>query len=83
MTAIMRRRKLQDKEHEKMPFQQIVKYMIERTRLHIYAFGGRMGSSSRLSLSDNFSPVFDTSSVLCRTSSCNLIILGISNQYGT
>ena len=38
----MRRKKLQEKSSpEKMPFQQIVKYMIERTRLQIYALGGR------------------------------------------
>ena len=42
MTKIMRRKKLQEKSSpEKMPFQQIVKYMIERTRLQIYALGGR------------------------------------------
>ena len=41
MTKIMRRKKLQEKSSpEKMPFQQIVKYMIERTRLQIYALGG-------------------------------------------
>jgi len=40
MTKIMRRKKLQEKSSpEKMPFQQIVKYMIERTRLQIYALG--------------------------------------------
>ena len=41
MTRIMRRKKVQEKSSpEKMPFHQIVKYMIERTRLQIYALGG-------------------------------------------
>jgi hypothetical protein len=41
VTKIMRRKKLQEKPSpEKTPFQQMVKYMIERTRLQIYAFGG-------------------------------------------
>ena len=54
MTKIMRRKKLQEKSSpEKMPFQQIVKYMIERTRLQIYALGGRRKRNMGLVLANN------------------------------